>query len=1224
MIGTRLGAARIERELGTGGMGRVYAATLEEPALGLPAGARVAVKVLHAHLGETPGYAERFRRECALGCAVRDDHVVRTYGSLRCEVDGRATDALVMELVEGQTLRALLGELGRAPEELVRHVGQNVARALEAVHAVGAVHRDVKPENVVFARGAEGAADVVKLMDLGVARSLGDSQRISRTGVFVGSLAYAAPECFDEHAPELDGRADLHALGVLLYELASGVQPFDGDDLARVVRRVLHEEPRRLGAVAPEITPFLEEVVHTLLAKRREERFASARELAQVLEAGESGAWWQARERLLRARARGPLRRPRVARETAVHGRDAELALLRRAFDAAAAGALRVVIVEGEAGIGKTRLVDELVARLEADGSAFSFLHGAWTPGGTASAAEPLLRALREHFGADGVGDALAATPNLVPAFDALLRGDAAPPGAPTLGRGALPGCIAQALRHVAATRPVLLLLDDAHGAPDDADAFVATVLRQLADAPVLAVALSRRVGEAEPLARTAQLPGASRCALERLGARQLTNLLVEAFASRHLAEELGFRIAQKSDGNPFFALEIIRGLREERLIERRRDGTWVSTRVIDEIAIPSSVVDLVNSRVAELETAERELLDVAACCGDAFDPLLVGEALGLQRVPLLRTFARIERRHRLVRAVGVRYAFDHRQIQEALYGTLPELLRRELHAALAHALAQRAGARAVEGEAAVELCEHALRGGDGALAVRTFDAAWTRLESEYRSARSADLAERLLAEPGALAGRERARVLVLLAGGQGPLDRLARYARQEEAAAEAVELAAACGDRELECRAARALGVAAYRTGRTALSERWYRRALELALETGDRESEGSAHGGLGALLFRQGALSAAGTHFERHASVARESGDRRGELHALLNLGVLLRGRGELPRAGEHFETALVLARETGDRHSESVATGNLGELAWQTGRMADARALFERDLALCREIGRRHGEIAADLRLGLVSEAEGRTNEAWAHYERALAIAVEEGDRALEAGAHVDLGNVLLGRGRPEEARTHYRSALGLARDASHLEAETAALHNLGRAHEELGERAEAVAYFDACMRSCEERGDVHRAALTHVALGRIAQEEGRLDDAREVYERARNAAQGLGIDGLRAVALAHAATLPGGDVEAAEAAFAASRDRLDASERRDLHYLLWRAGGDPAHLAAAHELVRAALEEAPPEHRTSMRNRVRIVRDVLRAVRDGAGETVAQPPKGSSNA
>ena len=309
---------------------------------------RVAVKVIHPHLLARRGFFERFLREAEIGKRVRHENVVATLDADAVDVDGRAVHFLVMEYVEGRTLRALLDELGRVPEELCRHVGREVAKALAAIHAAGAVHRDLKPDNVLITKD-----HVVKVMDLGVARLADEAMRLSQTGAFVGSVRYAAPEQFHAGGAEVDGRADLYALGLSLYELATGRHPFAGDDFRVVVRQQMTETPRPAGEVNPQLSPFFEEVLRRLLEKDRDARFASAAALLDVLEEGEGSAWWQERAKAIRAETRRPLRRIRIPRETALYGRDAELAKLRALFDAAKAGDGQVVLVEGEAGIGK-------------------------------------------------------------------------------------------------------------------------------------------------------------------------------------------------------------------------------------------------------------------------------------------------------------------------------------------------------------------------------------------------------------------------------------------------------------------------------------------------------------------------------------------------------------------------------------------------------------------------------------------------------------------------------------------------------------------------------------------------------------------------------------------------------------------------------------------------------------------------------------------------------
>jgi serine/threonine-protein kinase len=284
--GPRLGRYRLERELGKGGMGTVHLAHR-------PDGTPVALKLIHAHLLQTEGFFKRFVREAEVARRIRHENVVRTLDYDAISEDGRSRHFLVMEYVEGQTLRQLLDDLDHVPEELCRHVAREVCKGLAAIHAAGAVHGDLKPENVIVTRD-----DVVKVMDVGVVRLVDESLRQRGSDAVVGNVLHAAPEQYEGGA--VDVRTDLYALGLTLHEMACGVHPFGGEEITQVIEQVLHTEPPRLGDVHPELSSFFEELVLTLLAKDRADRFASADELLAVLEKGEDSAWWRARTRSTR------------------------------------------------------------------------------------------------------------------------------------------------------------------------------------------------------------------------------------------------------------------------------------------------------------------------------------------------------------------------------------------------------------------------------------------------------------------------------------------------------------------------------------------------------------------------------------------------------------------------------------------------------------------------------------------------------------------------------------------------------------------------------------------------------------------------------------------------------------------------------------------------------------------------------------------------------------
>jgi tetratricopeptide (TPR) repeat protein len=1194
MIGGTLGPYRLDRELGAGGMGKVYAATVSGRCPGLAEGTRVALKVVHPHLLETPGFFKRFLREAEIGKSVVHENVVRTYDADAVMSGGAQQNFLVMEYVEGQTLRSLLAELDRVPEELCRHIGREVAKGLAAIHAAGVVHRDMKPENVLITKDHQ-----VKVMDLGVARLNDEALRLSQTGAFVGSIHYAAPECFREGGRQVDGRADLHALGLVLYELACGINPYLADDVPQILKKVLQEEPRRLGDINPQLSPFFEEVVHTLLAKRPEARFADAGALLAVLEEGEKSEWWRSRAKAIRAATKRPLRRIRIPRETAVYGRETELTKLRALFEKARSGDGQVVLLEGEAGIGKSRLVDELVGRLQRDGEPVNFLFGSYPPDGAATAAGALSTAFREQIGDADIGPYLPQTPLFVPAFEALLRGDATPSGCEALTRDSIATCFVHALRALAAERPTVLLVDDLHFASEDSRGMFTSLALAVPGHRTLLVGTTRPGADEKWVAGLTRLPQTSQMTLIRLGPKDLLALLKDSLRSEALAASLSAQIAQKSDGNPFFAFEIIRGLREGQFITQRDDGTWVSTREIDDIKIPSSVLDLVNARVADLSEEERDLLDVAACWGFEFDATLVGDSLGLPRVPTLKRFAQIEKKHRLVRCAGERFAFDHHQVQEALYDALPPQLAREYHAALAEALETRTKAaekdpETLNGALCVDLCEHFLKGspcvagggaqGTGAVpdartgaglasgesgsamargALRYLRPAQAHLSKGYLNAQGIALTERALAVPGLLAGAERAKALLRLA--DGPLELLGRRARQEACAREAERLAEEAGDDELRARAAGALGTVFHETSRQGEAEKAYRRALDLARAHGDRKAEAAATG----------------------------------------NLGNVLYSLGRLAEAKEHYERNLALSREIGDRRGESAATGNLGNVLRSLGRLAEAKEHHERHLALCREIGDREGEARATGSLGGVFQSLGRLAEAKEHCERYLALSREIGDRQGEAAATGNLGSVFTSLGRLAEAKEHHERNLALSREIGHWQGEAAALHNLAGAHREAGDAARSEEGYEACLAVAAGTGFRHLQAATLRALGSVRAAAGDAERGRDALAAARDLAREIGVAGYEVLARCELALLPGGDATDALAAFAEHEARLDSDERPEARLLLWKATRDRAHLVEAKRILDEATAHVDAESRALMLTKLRVNREIVEA-------------------
>jgi serine/threonine protein kinase/tetratricopeptide (TPR) repeat protein len=1204
LCGRRLGPYRLASMLGAGGMGTVYLATVESAAAGLAPGARVAVKVIHPHHLARPESFRRFLREAELGRRVRHPNVVRTLDAdEHVEASGRIR-FLVLEYVEGRTLRALLDELGRVPEALCRHVGREIARALAAIHAAGAVHRDLKPDNVLVTR-----EHLVKVMDLGVARAGDEAMRLSHSAAFVGSVRYAAPEQFRGRGEEVDGRADLYALGLTLHELATGLHPFDDDDFATVLRRQMEEVPPRAGTLNPQLSPFFEELLTRLLPKDRSDRIASAEELATILGEGEESAWWKDRALSMRRETRRPLRRVRVPRETALHGRDAEMAALSALFERAKAGDGQVVLVEGEAGIGKSRLVDEFVLSLRAAGEDVDFLFGSYPPGGAATAAGAFTSAYREHIGDDesGVREAIPQTPLLVPAFAALLRGDATPAGAEPLTKDSLSTVFVHATRTFAARRTTVVFIDDLHFAPEAGRALFASLALAAAGHRILLVGGARPSLEEKWLAGVARLPHLTRLPLRRLGPKELVRLLHDALKSQHLAEELAGKVGTKSDGNPFFVFEILRGLREGRFLTRRPDGAWATTSAIREIQVPSSIVDVVQARVSDLAPEDRDALEVASCVGFEFDAALVGDVLGVARIPLLQRLGRIEKSHRLIRSAGRRFVFDHHQVMEVLHDGLSDALREEYHAAIGEALETQSGAAArapgeSDGALCVDLADHLLRGGRGARAMRYLDRALAHLEQNYRNEAAARLLERALAVPGLVSGGARSRRLRQLAL---RLQHLGRLSAEEAPLSEALALADAEDDPR-ECANVRIqLGWFLVRAGRSADAEQVIRAAVAFASRAGDLVAEARATGNLGSALMYLRRLDEAQESLERQHVLAVRAGDLRAECTALCDLAVVSHWRGRVAEARDLSARSVDRAVKLGDRRLETHTKVNLAAIEADLGRCETALESTRAALVVARDVGSRADEARATANLAELLRRVGRTAEALDVYPRARDFARDVGIRELEHMIAAGVGMTRAKLGELEAARRHLDDAIDGFRSMGRRDREGAALSMLAIVLRDGGDDAGAEAALRLALPSLRDAGSREGVADALMSLGSIAAAQGRVADATTSFDEAAAAWTELGATGPLALLAAERLALPGASAAEAMALVDQHGENIDAWETLRVRFLLWRATGDAAQLDRAARLLERLVADAPRSCRASMLSDVAFHREIAAA-------------------
>lgn len=260
-----------------GGMGRVYRAEQ------LPLGRVCAVKVLNPNFtnNQDPEFHKRFFLEASIASKLTHPNTVTIFDYGRSDDD---IYYMAMEYIDGRTLHRAIRQVGFFAEERAAHVARQICRALREAHSMGVIHRDLKPANILLVEHAD-EPDFVKVLDFGLVKQISESrsEELTQAGLFMGSPKYMAPE--QVRGERVDARTDIYALGVILYEMASGKVPFDRPNSVHILMAHVHETPPPLQVANPDarVSPALEEVIMRCMAKDPEQRFRSMEEVLVAL-----------------------------------------------------------------------------------------------------------------------------------------------------------------------------------------------------------------------------------------------------------------------------------------------------------------------------------------------------------------------------------------------------------------------------------------------------------------------------------------------------------------------------------------------------------------------------------------------------------------------------------------------------------------------------------------------------------------------------------------------------------------------------------------------------------------------------------------------------------------------------------------------------------------------------------------------------------------------------
>ena len=698
MIGTKLADRyEITSELGRGGMGVVYRA--RDPRLNR----EVAVKLVPP-TQLSPDAEHRFQREAQVVAQMDHPAIVSIHDFGRHE----GSLFFVMPLVQGMNLRSFLRQEDARLGDVL-DVGIQVAEALEYSHARNVVHRDIKPENVMVTR-EEGVGVRVRVMDFGLARASTES-RLTRTGTLVGTLGYLSPE--QVASKEVDGRSDIYALGTLLYECVVGSAPFSGEAQS-VLYRIVHEFPQSPRSLGADIDEELEAIILSCLEKEPPRRPQRAGDVAEALKRYRSRLRDSERERAVTGLTQS-FQAPRAVASPFI-GRGREFAELQQRLNAAVAGECQFVVVSGEPGVGKTRLLDELASLARA--RQIRVLRGRSVEKDRAFPYQGFCEIIQDHFRlketasspapdlSDLAADLMALSPMLgeIPEIRQAATGDAKlARGGGAENRTQIFELLARTLTRIAGGRPLVLILEDLHGSEVTLEALPYIVTR-LGPTPTLILGSYRttEVDRRHPLTKVLDgFRGDRRFAAITLGPFSPSDhrLFVETLVGgAGLPDSLAQRLYEGTEGNPFFTKELVRSLLDSGGIARDDTGEWnlSGEAGLSAEAMPATIQEVVEQRIERLPDELREVLAVASVTGRSFaarDLEALAEGKGdveeaIDRL-LQEGYLEEERESR-----GEVLTFASGVVRDVLYASLSPRRRRSLHRRCAELLEQRHAGR--------------------------------------------------------------------------------------------------------------------------------------------------------------------------------------------------------------------------------------------------------------------------------------------------------------------------------------------------------------------------------------------------------------------------------------------------------------------------------------------------------------------------------------------------
>jgi adenylate cyclase len=1024
---------------------------------------------------------------------------------------------IVMEFVRGQTLERRLRR-GPVPIADALHIAEEIAEALEAAHRRRVIHRDLKPANVMLTEDHH-----IKVMDFGLATRLpGDGvdepmqTRImpADTGVLRGTPAYMAPEQIRGEAA--DRRSDIFSFGILVYELLSGLNPFQRETIDATLTAIVNESVPRLHDRAPAIPPSIGDIVTRLLGKdpvHRHQSFGEVRTDLRRVAADFSG---------LRARTIPLVERPEETGRTLI-GRDAERARLVQLIADAKCGRGSLVLLSGEAGVGKTHLAQEAQNAARREG--FQTLAGRCyeQQGVTPLNAyiEVLDDAMRLMPGSEfrrAMGPGASELAKLLPELHRLFPD--LPPALelpPQLRQRFLFTNIREFFTRCAHIRPLLIFIDDLQWADESTLQFTQHLAHAVAELPIVIVAAYRdadlAVSPPRPTLqnllsrvrgqRSATLsPHAIKTALNDLvcqgRACEITlrsfdeagvRGMLAALARNDPPVQVVRRFMEQTGGNPLFVAELFRHLNEEgRLFDTR--NRWRRDVEFGTGEVPQPLRIVLERRLQRISGGTREVLKAASVIGRQFELDLLAAVAGVEDDALVAALDEAEQSRLLSGPSGrreVAWRFPHDLIRQVLTAPISQHRRQRLHLRIADAMARLdTPARAYTSDIAHHLYS-AGRMADGQRAshalMQVGDAAYSLYATDDAIVHYRRALEVLQDVAGGAAMQLRvderlADLQALAADRAAAIDRYQSLARRHEAA----------GNRVDQARIARKLGTLHWQAGNRSEATAYYQRALEMLEGSVAHVEAAHLYQDLGLAAFRSGENRKAIEWAQRALQSAEAAQSDESSLtpdvrkaaavavaHATNTIGVALARSHQLEAARQHMEQSLEIARSLGLLDVACRAYANLGVL-YSSVQPQRAIEVSLTGLELASKIGA--ASLQPYIYANLAAAYCALTDRCEAEGLDAAQTAARL-DRELEQLDHLAVPLIVMAQihqcqGELQKAQEVYHEALALAEKIGEPQLILPCYDGLATIHLDRGDRIRAAHYMEKGRDLCQQTG------------------------------------------------------------------------------------------------------------------------------------------------------